>query len=144
MILSVIQHAGALSARPRQYRQRTTLMYDAITELIKASSRNTDPVVGLGGGVVVRRRRCGGLRCVKPSPAALTALSLPNQRFKAVDWRRGLLLISVVGARGAGRTQYASRVWQAYRPLLLPEYLKVFPCENFFFFLVMDMTSWDE
>lgn len=50
MILSVIQHAGALSARPRQYRQRATLMYDAITELIKASSRNTDPVVGLGGG----------------------------------------------------------------------------------------------
>lgn len=52
MILSVIQHAGALSARPRQYRQRATLMYDAITELIKASSRNTDPVVGLGGGGV--------------------------------------------------------------------------------------------
>lgn len=86
MILSVIQHAGALSARPRQYRQRATLMYDAITELIKASSRNTDPVVGLGGLVVVRRR-CGGLRCVKPPPAALTALSLPNQHL--VDWRRG-------------------------------------------------------
>ena len=56
MILSVIQHASALSACPRQYRPLTTLMYDAITKLIKASSRNKVPVEvkaerkGGGGG----------------------------------------------------------------------------------------------
>lgn len=45
MIRSVIQHSGTLSAHPRQYRLLTTLMYDAITKLIKASSGNTFPVV---------------------------------------------------------------------------------------------------
>lgn len=72
MILSVIQHAGTLSARPRQYGLLTTLMYDAITKLIKASSRNTVPVLveGVEGW------------CINP-PAALTTLSFPNQQFRA-------------------------------------------------------------
>lgn len=76
MILSVIPHAATLSARPRQYSQRATLIYDAITELIKASSRNTDPVQRRGG-------RSG--RGIKPPPAALTASSAPNnQRWESV------------------------------------------------------------
>lgn len=70
MILSVIQHAGTLSARPRQYRLLTTLMYDAITELIKASSGNTVPVVVEGWRW-----------CIIP-PAVVTSLSLPNQRLE--------------------------------------------------------------
>lgn len=76
MILSVIPHAATLSARPRQYSQRATLIYDAITELIKASSRNTDPV----------QRRVGRSgRGIKPPPAALTASSAPNnQRWESV------------------------------------------------------------
>lgn len=56
MILSVSRHAGSLSARPRQYRLLTTLMYDAITKLIKASSRNTVAVEveGWRGGASAR------------------------------------------------------------------------------------------
>lgn len=59
MILSVIQHAGALSTRRRQQRLLTTLMYDAITKLIKASSRNRIPgevMVAPEGGMVEGRR----------------------------------------------------------------------------------------
>lgn len=58
MILSVIQHAGTLSARPRQYGLLTTLMYDAITKLIKASSRNTVPVLVEGWRVVHQPACC--------------------------------------------------------------------------------------
>lgn len=42
-MLSVIQRAATLSARPRPSGLRSTMMYDAITKLIKASSRNTLP-----------------------------------------------------------------------------------------------------
>lgn len=83
MIPSVIQHADGLSACPRQHRLLATLMYDAITTLVKSLKSKHRPCGGgdagaVGGGV---RMRTGRGQCINP-PAALTPLSPPNQRLE--------------------------------------------------------------
>lgn len=100
MILSVIPHAATLSASPRQYSRRATLIYDAITELIKASSRSTDPVQRLGGR---------GGRGIKAPSAALTASSASkNQRRERVGLEE--IAASRVGGEREERSGARSRL----------------------------------
>lgn len=105
----IVRHPAcrSLSARPRQWSPRATLIYDAITQLIKASSRNTDPVqrwVGGGGG-------WEGLRA-----AACRPDSIIGTRIISDDGKVSLLPLASVderergeGRRDRGRAHSGSR-----------------------------------